>query len=214
LSAVLSRLQRGIETLYRVDTQLDVADFLIDDGERRASGVARAPREQLLVSHDAPDSMRLGLFLDGNALANLEQNDPSRRLDQGNFEDFCLAVEGVSHFIYVALCAAGDRAVTPLELELQAEVDKFACCVLLAPDGADARGLQRKLYDDVSFAEDLDRDERDRYRVANGEARRYAGALAERFVESDRVAHMLPELRLFYRLTLDDKLGHINRVTK
>jgi hypothetical protein len=217
---VLSRLQRGLECLYRVDTQLDVESFLITEDARRNSGVARSPREQLLVTQAHNDEVRIGLFLHDEAVSNLERHDPARGLDDTNFSDFCLAVEGVSHFIYVAVCAAGDRSVSALELELQAEVDKFACCLLVAGSdaiddltaGAHARDLTSRLYDDVSFAPDLDIDEHDRYRVANGEARRYAETLSRTFVARDRVSEMLPELRRFYRLGLREKLGHIARV--
>jgi hypothetical protein len=215
-SPVLARLQRGLEALYRVETQLDVESFLIDDQARRQAGVARAPREQLLISQRGDDEVRIGLFLDERAVSNLETNDPSHGLDHSNFDDFCLAVEGVSHFIYVALAAAGERSVSALELELQAEVDKFACCLLLtgtgserADDDGTARTLRRRLYDEVSYADDLDHDEANRYRVANLEARRYAETLSRNFVARDRVGDMLPELRRFYRLGLDGKLGHI-----
>lgn len=217
--SVLSRLQLGIEALYRVDTRLDVESFLINDDERQHAGVARAPREQLLVKQDGDDELKIGLFVDQQAVSNLEHNDPALRLDHTNFADFCLAVEGVSHFVYVALCAAGERSVSALELELQAEVDKFACCLLVAGEDVQdendthARGLRRRLYNDITFAEDLDGDERDRYRVANLEARRYAETLSRRFVSRDRLTDMLPELRRFYRLDLDGKLGHIARTT-
>lgn len=220
--SVLSRLQLGIESLYRVDTQLDVESFLINDDERMHAGVARAPREQLLVKQSAHDEVKIGLFVDRRAVSNLETNDPTLSLDQTNFADFCLAVEGVSHFVYVALCAAGERSVSALELELQAEVDKFACCLLVAgagdaaadnDNGGSARVLRRKLYDDVTFAEDLDGDERHRYRVANLKARRYAETLSRTFVAHDRLTDMLSELRRFYRLDLDGKLGHIARVS-
>jgi hypothetical protein len=212
-ASILSRLQRGLEILYRVETNLQVDAFVIDDDQRRRAGVARAPREQLLVREDEGE-LGMGLFVDRAALANLERNDPAERLDDANFADFCVALEGVSHFVYLALCAAGHRRVSALELELQAEVDKFVCCVLLqgaAPAASDHRALRRRLYHDVRFLDDLDSDERDRYRTANAEAARYAEALERRFVREDRVADMLGELRRFYRMGLDDKRGHINR---
>jgi hypothetical protein len=215
--SVLARLQLGLEALYRVETRLDVESFLIDEERRRHAGVARAPREQLLVS-ESDDELQLALFVDSAALANLELHDPARGLHDDNFADFCLAVEGVSHFIYVALCAAAERSVSALELELQAEVDKFACCVLLANAGAgagadlDGRALLGRLFDDVIFAADLDDDEHDRYRTANAAARRYAVMLARQFVTADRVSDMLGELRCFYRLDLGGKLDRIGRL--
>jgi hypothetical protein len=209
-ASILSRLQRGLEVLYRVETNLHVDAFVIDEEERRRAGVARAPREQLLVREDAGE-LALALFVDGAALANLERNDPGHRLDDDNFADFCLALEGVSHFVYLALCAAGHRRVSALELELQAEVDKFVCCLLLQEGASGGGELRRRLYGDVRFLDDLDADERDRYRTANAEAARYAEALERRFVREDRVIEMLGELRRFYRMGLDDKRGLIAR---
>ena len=208
--SVLARVQLGIEALYRVETRLDVEAFVIDERERAATGVARAPREQLLVRQSSDEELDLALFIDERALCNLERHDPAGGLHAANFDDFCLIVEGVSHFIYVALCAAVERRVTALELELQAEVDKFACCSLLQRDGA-PDDLRQRLFRDVRFAHDLDATERDRYLTANGEADRYAESLERRFVEPDRVDEMLADLRRFYRLSLADKLGHIAR---
>lgn len=207
--SILTRLQRGLESMYRVETRLEVDAFVIDEEQRQqtASPAARAPREQLLVS-ELGDDLGLALFVDAAALANLKANDPAAGLHDGNFGDFCLALEGVSHFVYVALCAARDRRVSALELELQAEVDKFACCVLLAGRHP---GLRRRLFSTIRYADDLDATERDRYRTANDEANRYAEALDRRFVQPDRLTAMLTDLRQFYRLDLDAKRAHITR---
>jgi hypothetical protein len=206
--SVLARLQLGLEALYRVETRLPIDAFLIDESARAAIRTGRAPREQLLLSQDDGE-LGLALFVDAGALANLERHDPAARLDETNFADFCLAVEGVSHFIYVALRAADERAVSQLELELQAEVDKFACCVLVAGSGPD---LRRRLYGDVQLADDLDEAERARYQAANNEARRYTGALERRFVRPERTEGLLGDLRRFYRMDLPEKLGHIARL--
>jgi hypothetical protein len=206
----LARIQLGLEALYRVDTQLSIDAFLIDEETRGASAPTpgRAPREQLLVQ-EAEGELGLALFVDAAAIATLERHDPSCGLSDRNFADFCLAVEGVSHFVYVALCAAAERSVSPLELELQAEVDKYACCVLIA---AGRRDLRRHLYGDVRFADDLDDGERARYQTANCQANRYASALERRFATPSRTPDLLSELRGFYRLDLPAKLGHIARV--
>ena len=215
--SVLSRLQSGLEALYRVQTELPVEGFLIDEEARLRANPVRTPCEQVLVRQgESSEHVDIGLFLDPLALANLERHDPALRLDDANFADFCVAVEGVSHFVYLALCASGDRAVTAMELELQAEVDKFVCCALLLGGAARTRhqmtGLRRRLYHDIEFAGDLDTDEHDRYRAANAQAGRYASALDLRYVAPDRMPAMLDELRWFYRQGLDGKLAHIARV--
>jgi hypothetical protein len=209
--SVVGRLQRGLEAVYRVETGLDVDVFMVGEEARHralASGTTRRPREQLLVS-EAEGELGLALFLDRRTLANLDRHDPAAGLSEANFGDFCLAVEGVSHFIYVARCAASDRSVTALELELQAEVDKFVSCTLLS-SGHDPGALRERLYEG-DLADDLDEAERDRYRTANDEAHRYARSLERRFIQAGHLGAMLAELRRFYRLTLTDKLHHISR---
>lgn len=212
-ASVLGRLQRGLEQLYRIETRLDVEAFVVDEAERdraleKTAGPARRPREQLLVSQDSHEELSLALFLDADALANLERHDPAVKLGEHNFSDFCLAVEGVSHFIYVAVCAASERPVTALELELQAEVDKFVSCLLLL-GARDSVPLRERLFDETQLAPDLDAVERERYAIANDQARAYAGALDRRYLSDGRLPDMLAELRRFYRLGLQDKLGHI-----
>lgn len=205
--SVLARLQLGLEALYRVETRLPIDAFVVDAETRDATlgAGARAPREQLVLQQ-SDGELAMALFVDHTALANLEQNDPATTLDDRNFGDFCLAVEGVSHFIYLALCAAADRSVSQLELELQAEVDKYACCLLLAGRNP---ALRRRLYGDVRFADDLNADERHRYQAANNGADRYAAALERRYVDKERTDALFTELRHFYRLALPEKLGRI-----
>jgi len=209
LTATLRRLQRGLEHMYRVDTGVDVHDFVIDAALRDALAPARIAREQLLVAeHDGEVS--IALFLDAAVLDNLHRRDPAARLDDHNLGDFLLALEGVSHFVYAIVCARGDRRVSALELELQAEVDKFVTCLLLADvDATAATSWRRRLFQQFEYEPALDADERDRYRVANENALRYAASLERRFVASRRVPEMLAELRRFYRLPLAGKLAFI-----
>ena len=214
--SVLSRLQRGIETLYRVNTRLDVNAFVVSEAARDSSlansegpGTSRRPREQLLVEQKS-DELRLALFLDADAIANLQRNDPAEGLDTQNFNDFCLVVEGVSHFVYVAVCAAGDRSVSALELEIQAEVDKFVTCLLLVKNHHEqAPRVRSWLFDEPRFANDLSPEEHSRYTAAHSAANAYAGSLQRRYVGHQRTPDMLAELRLFYRLSLEAKLHHI-----
>jgi hypothetical protein len=203
--SLLARLQLGLEALYRVETCLAIDAFVIDGMARDRMQPARAPREQLLL-RERDGEMELALFVDAAALANLERHDPAARLDDRNFTDFCLAVEGVSHFIYLALCAARERAVSQLELELQAEVDKFVCCFLQT---GVTTNLRHRLFGDVAYPADLDADERERYRTANQEASRYAAALERRFMARAQTTALLVEVRRFYRMDLPEKLGRI-----
>jgi len=202
----LHQLQRGLEELYRIENDACVSDFLIDAELRGQLGVARSPREQLLIT-EQDGELSVGLFVDDAALSNLAVNDPARRLDERNLGDFLLAVEGVSHFVYLCWRARHDARVSALELELQAEVDKYITCLLCGDGGARRSAeLRRRLFDDVEFEEDLDHEERDRYRVANANAHRYSASLERRYVRTARIDAMLDELRRFYRQPLEGKL--------
>ena len=72
------------------------------------------------------------LYLERELLDRLAENDPTARLDQHNLADFWTAFEGVSHFTYYAFKATQDRPVTLVEMELQAEVDKFVAIRIAA----------------------------------------------------------------------------------
>jgi hypothetical protein len=210
-AAPLWRVQRGLEELYRVDTGVEIGDFVVGAELRDALVAARRPREQLLVC-EADGELALALFIDPRALANLSSHDPARRLGDHNLGDFLLVIEGVSHFIYAVRCARAERPVSQLELELQAEVDKYVTCLLATePAAAASAALRRRLFGDAAYEPDLDHDERDRYRAANDNAQRYAAYLEQAFVVPRRIPEMLAELRRFYRLGLAGKLGSIAR---
>jgi hypothetical protein len=205
----LGRVQRGLEALYRLDTGVEIADFVVGRELRDALVSARRPREQLLVC-EADGELALALFIEPGVLANLGAHDPARRLGDHNFGDFLLAIEGVSHFIYAVLCARAERPVSQLELELQAEVDKYVTCLLTtAPEVGVSAALRRRLFGDAIYEPDLDDDEHARYRAANDNAQRYTGWLERAFVGPRRIPEMLAELRRFYRLGLAGKLGAI-----
>ncbi len=208
---VLARIQRGLERTYRIATGVPVERFVVDEDARDQLTSARPAREQLLVS-EASGGLDLALYVDAAALARLDARDPGQRLDEHNLGAFLYAVEGVSHFVYMVVCAQQARAVSALELELQAEVDKYVVCLLVSGGGpATSRGWRRRLYDDCVFEADLDADERDRYRAANQNARTYTASLERRFVHRRGVLDMLAELRRFYRLPLGGKLAHIDK---
>ena len=209
--SVLRALQGGLEAMYRVSTSLDVVDFLVDEAGRRVFSADRAPGEQLFVRED-PDGVSLSLFVDEGALGRLASHDPRLRLDERNLPDFLLALEGVSHFVYLAWRIQHERPVSAVELELQAEVDKFAVLLLVgwaqngAPDGA----LRERLFRRIRYLPDLSTDERARYLLANEAANDYCRGLEHRFVRRGAADELLVELRRFYQQDLAGKLDRVS----
>ncbi len=208
---MLGKLQRGLEEVYRLETDVSVEDFVIDAARRERMGLSRLPREQLLLAEEDGD-LEVGLFIDEKALENLERDDPTFRLHDGNLGDFLLAIEGVSHFVKVAWRAQLEQPVSPLELELQAEVDKYVTCVLGCREADNySETLRRRLYEEFDFEPDLQPEERERYEVANENASRYAARLEREFVAGGRIGDMLAELRQFYRRSLGAKIDFIRQ---
>lgn len=210
----LQALQSHLESLYDVAAGHAVDDFLIHDRAlvRRFEDdpAARDIPEKLLVCQQGED-LDVALYLETPVLERLARDNPLTLLHGGNLEDFLTVLEGVSHFLYLVWNARYARPVSLLDLELQAEVDKFvvACALFVRQRGHVPANLHRLLFDDVVFDEALDATARARYRCANDGARRYCAWLRQRFSEPGPPPAMLSELRRFYRLTHHDKLRRI-----
>lgn len=196
----------------------NVYDYLITCAEQAngldPTGSFPNAKEKLLIRQDS-DALNLSLYLDNSVVSNLLKNDPAFELHEDNFEDFCLALEGISHFIYMMWNAIHDRSVTLLELELQAEVDKFvmlANCITQQENTLTNSTLRKLLFESVKFDKALDRDERQRYRDANYFAEKYCWRLEANYLSNGSERALLNELRRFYRLDQKQKIQRINQL--
>jgi len=124
---LLSRLQSLIGGIYDVSVAHDVYDFLVTD-RRWLPPAARAgtAEEELIVAQPAAgaDEVALSLYLDPALLTRLARENPLERLHAGNVADWCTALEGVSHFLYLAWNAGHDKPVSLLDLRLHFELEQ------------------------------------------------------------------------------------------
>jgi hypothetical protein len=218
---VLRGLQTLLHELYDVERDHDVYDFLITDRRalaRFAPDDDRTLEEELLLA-EAADGGGAGvaLFLDAQLLKRLEGADPVGALTEANLADYCTALEGVSHFVYSTWRLSRDLPVSLLELETQAEVDKYAVTVfLMGLQQAGTRGatypaeVHTRLFGRVSFDARLKPHQYERYRTAHRCAARYCLGLERRFVKRGvaRIEGLVRELRRFYRLGSAEKLRY------
>ncbi len=149
--------------------------------------IVASEREQLLVRH-ADDGLEIRLEL------------PS--------DDYVQIIEGVSHFVYVATRASQDRAATALEMEMQAEVDKW---VLLAGDIESldverSTHLRERLFEKVEYSHSPESELGHRYRVANRTALRFVRRLERTHLATRRYGELRRELNEFFRSGQEDKL--------
>jgi hypothetical protein len=192
--AVARAVQAALERIYQLERTSDVRAFVepAGEGERETLFVREAPDGAIEMSVRVP------------ALARRDF-DVARDDD---LDPLCQLIEGVSHFVYLAERAHSGREATQLELEVQAEVDKY---VVLAGalgdiDAPRSATIRARLYELVSFGDEEATEEGRRYRIANDVAHRYVRRLERDFVATRRFADLRAELRRFYRLGQEDKL--------
>lgn len=210
----IAELQSRLQSYYELDLAYRVEDFLTTDRElAQALGGdhQHQPRERLLLQ-ESGDELSMSLYLDAELLDGFRGNDSLAGTGRHQFADLSLVLEGVSHFVYMAWCAGHEREVSLLELELQAEVDKFVLLLLLQAERGqhEFAGLHRWLFEDARFAETLDDEQRQRYVTANRFAARYCWMLGQNFRRYQDRQHWYKELRRFYRLQHDAKLRRIS----
>ena len=216
---LLTRLQSLISGISDESITHDVYDFLVTDrGRLPAAAPAGESDEELFVSHSADERGEVGvsLYLDPALLERLKVADPLVRLHDGNVADYWTALEGVSHFLYLAWNAGHDRPVSLLELEMQAEVDKYVSSYWLMREqfpGHFPAELLNVLFERTRIDSRLARGRESLYREATRYAQKFCRRLEQslRGARGDSGGEILAELRRFYRLTNARKLAHIER---
>ncbi len=209
---VLGQLQSLLSGIYALEVSYDIYDFLVTDArlanELDAGG--RRVDEKLLIAEEA-DAASVSLYLGQGLMDRLRDNNPAYRLSADNLVDFWTALEGVSHFIYYAWNATAEKSVTLLEMELQAEVDKFiGTTLLLRQQGETALpDLHHRLFELQQFDARLSDDELTRYQDANYYAAKYCLKLAPQLSRWTAGSELNKELCQFYRRSQPEKIRHI-----
>ncbi len=214
---LLRRMQLLLARLYDAPVEHDVQNFVFSDRLQLAAVMGEeasgASDEQVLMAHDE-ESVRVGVFIDQRVLDRLATRDPLHALQDDNLHDYCTALEGVSHFHYLMWSLARGRTVSLLELELQGEVDKYACALALLMQQRGGRfpgALHARLFNAVSFLPQRDAATRIRYEEANRHAARYCRTLDERYLNrrQSRPEAWVAELRRFFRCGHQEKIRQL-----
>ena len=216
----IQTLQRCLEEIYEVEIPHDVLDFIVTDRTWRLKVEPLADpdseiKEKLFVVQDG-ENLDLALYLDEEVIDRLSEENPSQLLHSGNLSDYWIALEGVSHFLYLIWNANREQSVTLLELEIQAEIDKFIATFLTLGqqrDGMVPADLHQWLFEDHTFDESLDELSLERYRSANRYAAKYCNALQHRYLRKALLGPLMEELRHFYRLPQAEKIRHIDSIS-
>lgn len=185
-------MKEGLTRLYRLDALPHVGDFVT---------LAEGSEREALFVREAGEDLEIELRMPKLGASEVALHDAT-------LDPLCQIIEGVSHFVYLASRAAIKRETTQLELEIQAEVDKYVVLAhgLSAFSTAKSERLRHRLYEGVAYVHGEDTDEGERYRIANDAAARFTEKLERKYVEYTRVVPMRGELRAFFDMGLEEKL--------
>lgn len=206
---MISAVQEHLERIYGIECPARIEAFVIDRALAEQLGAA-GEREQLFVQ-ETEDGLDLALYLEPSLLERLGRYPHPSGLMERELDGYCQVAEGVSHFLYLSHSATLERRVSLLELEAQAEVDKFALCLLHRwGDGALhwANELIRRLFDTGKLLPSLGPELRHRYEEASRLARHYCERLVG-LVKTGDLERLLRELRYAYRLGAEAKLRYL-----
>lgn len=213
----LDYFQQQLQTIYEIEVEHSVNDFLITDkvlADHLSSESSNNNHERLLIS-EYEYGLDLSLYISEEVYQHIENSHPINLVKQGKHSEFCLMLEGVSHFLYVVWNANHHKQVTLLEMELQAEIDKFILMQTLIDHEQESdsiNDLRNWLFENNSYNSELSSNELERYEQANYYAAKYCMALQQNYKLSGLNPELLNDLRRLYRMSQQEKMRYINKL--
>jgi len=217
---LLNIVQQQFEKIYQLPQHLSIENFLINQetlerlkGKQR-NHLATPNIKGLMLLLPEKDELSLAIYLNEQVMNNLYKHSPSHGLNEKNIHDFCIMAEEVSHFLYITWKAQHSIQITNLELEIQAEVDKFIICTFYCSNYEsrfNRLSLKELLFETFSLEKNLSKESKNRYYTASKLALHYCHFLESHFIKKDHLRQMMEEIRKFYRFGQTDKISHINR---
>lgn len=214
---MLNYFQEQLQTIYEIEVGHSVNDFLITNkllADHLSADNSCNNNERLLIS-EYQDGLDLSLYISADVYKHIENSHPINLVKEGRYSEFCLMIEGVSHFLYVVWNASHQRQVTLLEMELQAEIDKFILMQSLIDNDSKSdsiNNLRNWLFESNTYDSELGSNELERYEQANYYAGKYCMALQQSYKLSGLNQELLNDLRRLYRMNQQGKMRYINKL--
>lgn len=210
----LADLQARLQARYDLDIPYRIEQFISCDkalADELADAQARMGQERPTVDEEVmfieqrEDSLEFTVYFDEQLLMAVSAAN-------SDLDGMCTVVEGASHAVCLLWHAHNDRQIRPIELELQAEIDKFMILVESDASGIDGRLLHRCLFSNSRLINNQSSVLHDRYRTASKLASRYCHWLIQRFIEDENHTALHHELARFYRLSGRAKFERIRQL--
>ena len=219
---LVTTVQQQFQSIYQLPHDLSIEDFLINQEaletvqEEQCDLLSTAHHRGFMLLFPEGNELHVGIYLHNQLLDNLRKHNPLFGLHEKNIGDFCIMIEEVSHFLYTTWRAQHDIKMTKLEIELQAEVDKFVLCSLYRaqhPESLHRLPLMELLFESYHFEKNIPEESQQRYHTASRLASHYCHFLNRHYFNDNHIPQMIKEIRQFYRFSQTDKISHINRIS-
>lgn len=188
------------------------------DCHASCSGTPLPLMEETLFINQSDDTLEFTLYLDQEVLSlasrhtETASNGAVHAYNKHTIDSLCTVVEGVSHAVCLLWHAHHDRQLRALDLELQAEVDKYLLLLESCADTQSRDGLHRQLFRDVRYTSPVGSALYERYKAAGDYAAVYCHWLVQAFPGPGDQLSLHQELARFYRLSGTAKFDRIRRL--
>lgn len=189
------------------------------DDNQDACDQGRSPMsEETLFINQSDDTLEFTLYLDEEVLnlatrhTQTDRNGAVHAYDKHTIDSLCTVVEGVSHAVCLLWHAHHDRQLRALDLELQAEVDKYMLLLESCVDNQSRDVLHQQLFRDVRYTAPVGSTLYERYKAAGDYAATYCHWLVQEFPGPGDQLSLYQELARFYRLSGTAKFDRIRRL--
>lgn len=213
---LIEELQTSLQSIYEIETSHRVSNFITSNEQIKSILFATEGATNETVFFRQEDGyLDIAVFFDDDILRKIDSQSSSGSVSVENINNYCYVLEGISHFLYLIHYGRYDRSYNLLEMELQAEVDKFIMLQSLVDIQGinnDKREVHNMVFDDVFYRTGLSREEKSRYKDANFYAGKYCHSLLKDYIAHRNLADMNRQLRRFYRLPLQEKIRQINQL--
>ncbi|MBI4405123.1 MAG: hypothetical protein HY537_13255 [Deltaproteobacteria bacterium] len=222
MKAIICKIDQALKGLYSIDLVYQAQDFLVENIPTKPTLVIgnkwMGNGALLIEEEEHPEhALSVGIYLNQTIQAELSSFDqwPKKCWSLLQISAFAIAAEEVSHFNYLLFNALAGRSVSQLELEFQAEVDKFLLTYFANIgwsqwDKKTFTHLFEQFFIKFSISTEISPGQKERYvqasQLAKGLVLRFEKYLSNRFLYEK--AFRL--LRRFYRLSVADKISFVN----
>ncbi len=210
MKKAIQEIHAAISQLYQINPQLKPETFILENPPIPLQPMSG----KLYLQQTSPDDAHIAIYFGDSIKQQLSQlpTDPASLWPKESLQAFCVASEELSHLHYIIFHSSQGHSISQLELEMQAEIDKFLLTLFKnnSIHGVSEEHfnlLFERIFHHFSLIEGLSEVEKERYLEANRLAKVVIQKLRKHLLSLKSQDKTAEYLRRFYRITSQDKLN-------